>query len=131
MAALAAKPKGRGRYSRWQSEAAGRRQKRNEAAVDVFVCGRVLRRLRRGKRGHDAERLDVGRVDEFRLGQGPPVVRCRGVLAALVTSTAPADTCAGTLSPRGSQSAAVRQWTAGMVAEMRPCWARLTPISLS
>ncbi|KAL8427169.1 hypothetical protein ACSSS7_007847 [Eimeria intestinalis] len=56
----------------------GEGQKGNETAVDLFVCGGVLRRLRRGGRGHDAEGLDGCRVDDLRFRQGPPGGQVQG-----------------------------------------------------
>ncbi|KAL8431491.1 hypothetical protein ACSSS7_005238 [Eimeria intestinalis] len=53
------------------------------------------------------------------LAKGHPVVKCRGVSAAFATSTTPAGTCVGTLRPRGSQSAAMRN---GRQARQRVCW---------
>ncbi|KAL8428423.1 hypothetical protein ACSSS7_007225 [Eimeria intestinalis] len=50
------------------------------------------------------------------LATGHPAVKCRGESVAGVTSTTAADAYVGTLRPRGSQSAAVRQWTTGAVA---------------
>ncbi|KAL8435022.1 hypothetical protein ACSSS7_002780 [Eimeria intestinalis] len=44
----------------------------------VFVWGVVLRRLRGGGRGHDAEGLDVCRADGLRFGQGPSGAQVQG-----------------------------------------------------
>ncbi|KAL8427065.1 hypothetical protein ACSSS7_007911 [Eimeria intestinalis] len=62
----------------------------------------------------------------FVLARGHAAVRCRGVSTALVTSTTPPDNCVETLRPRGYQSAPVRQWTGGAVAEALGCQSHTT-----
>ncbi|KAL8424963.1 hypothetical protein ACSSS7_008422 [Eimeria intestinalis] len=103
-----------------RAAAIGRWQKGSETAVDLFVCVGVLRRLRRGGCGHDAEGLDVCRRMISILAKGQPAVKCRGVSAALVTSTAPVDTWVGTLRPRGNgRQARQRGATGGRARQSR------------
>ncbi|KAL8431876.1 hypothetical protein ACSSS7_004974 [Eimeria intestinalis] len=73
--------------------AIGRGQKGNEAAVDLFACRGSGGGCGVGVAGKVRTAWTYARWMTSVSAKGYPAVRCRGVSAALVTSTTPADPC--------------------------------------